>query len=1094
MAAEQQQFYLLLQNLLSPDNGTRKQAEETYDGIPGPSKITFLLQAIRNAGAADEARQMAAVLLRRLLSSSFEEVYPSLPSDVQNAIKTELLVVIQLEAQSNMRKKICDIVAELARNLIDDDGNNQWPEALKFLFDSVNSQDVGLRESALHIFWNFPGIFGNQQQHYLEVIKRMLVQCMQDQNHPGIRTLSARAAAAFVLANEHNVPLLKHFADLLPGILQSVNESCYQNDDSVLKSLVEIADTVPKYLRPHLEATLQLSLKLCADTSLSNMQRQLALEVIVTLSETAAAMLRKHTSIVAQAIPQMLTMMVDLEDDDDWSNADELDDDDFDSNAVAGESALDRMACGLGGKIVLPMIKEHIMQMLQNPDWKYRHAGLMALSAIGEGCHQQMEGILNEMVNFVLLFLQDPHPRVRYAACNAIGQMATDFAPAFQKKFHEKVIASLLRTMADQANPRVQAHAAAALINFTEDCPKSLLVPYLDNLVKHLHSTMVVKLQELIQKGTKLVLEQVVTSIASVADTAEEKFVPYYDMFMPLLKNIVESAVQKELRLLRGKTIECISLIGLAVGKEKFMQDASDVMQLLLKTQTDFSELEDDDPQISYMISAWARMCKILGKEFQQYLPVVMGPLMKTASIKPEVALLDTQDMENMGDDDGWEFVNLGDQQSFGIKTAGLEEKATACQMLVCYAKELKEGFVEYTEQVVKLMVPLLKFYFHDGVRVAAAESMPLLLECARVRGPEYLTQMWHFMCDALIKGIGTEPDSDVLSEIMHSFAKCIEVMGDGCLNNEHFEELGGILKSKLEEHFKNQELRQVKRQDEDYDEQVEESLQDEDDNDVYILTKVADILHSIFSSYKEKVLPWFEQLLPLIVNLICPHRPWPDRQWGLCIFDDVIEHCSPTSFKYAECFLRPLIQSICDSSPEVRQAAAYGVGVMAQFGGDNYRPFCTEALPLLVGVIQAPDSKTKENVNATENCISAVGKIMKYRPDCINVDEVLPHWLSWLPLHEDKEEAVHTFNFLCDLLESNNPIVLGPNNSNLPRIFSIIADGGVHESIKNEDLCGKRLANVVRQVQASGGLFTECVSQLNPVQQKALQDLLSAA
>lgn len=36
-----------------------------------------------------------------------------------------------------------------------------------------------------------------------------------------------------------------------------------------------------------------------------------------------------------------------------------------------------------------------------------------------------------------------------------------------------------------------------------------------------------------------------------------------------------------------------------------------------------------------------------------------------------------------MSDDDGWEFVNLGDQQSFGIKTAGLEEKATACQMLV---------------------------------------------------------------------------------------------------------------------------------------------------------------------------------------------------------------------------------------------------------------------------------------------------------------------------------------------------------------------------------------------------------------------------
>eukprot|EP00061_Rhincodon_typus_P013909 g40577.t1 len=227
---------------------------------------------------------------------------------------------------------------------------------------------------------------------------------------------------------------------------------------------------------------------------------------------------------------------------------------------------------------------------------------------------------------------------------------------------------------------------------------------------------MVAKLQEIIEKSTKLVLEQVVTSIASVADTAEEKFVPYCDLFMPSLKHVVENGVQKELQLLRGKTIECISLTGLAVGKDKFMQDASDVMQLLLKTQMNSNELEDGNPQISYMISAWARMCKIRGKEFQQCLPVVMGWLMKTALIKPEMALLDTQDMGNMSEDDGWEFVNLGDQQSLGIKTAGLGQKATACQMLVCYAKELKEGFAEYTEQAVKLMVPLLKFYFHNGI------------------------------------------------------------------------------------------------------------------------------------------------------------------------------------------------------------------------------------------------------------------------------------------------------------------------------------------------------------------------------------------
>lgn len=271
-------------------------------------------------------------------------------------------------------------------------------------------------------------------------------------------------------------------------------------------------------------------------------------------------------------------------------------------------------------------------------------------------------------------------------------------------------------------------------------------------------------------------------------------------------------------------------------------------------------------------------------------------------------------------------------------------------------------------------------------------------------------------------------------------------------------------------------------------------SLQDEDECDVYILTKVSDILHSLFSTYKEKILPWFEQLLPLIVNLICSGRPWPDRQWGLCIFDDIIEHCSPTSFKYVEYFRWPMLLNMRDNNPEVRQAAAYGLGVMAQFGGDDYRSLCSEAVPLLVKVIKCANSKTKKNVIATENCISAVGKILRFKPNCVNVDEVLPHWLSWLPLHEDKEEAIQTLSFLCDLIESNHPVVLGPNNSNLPKIISIIAEGKINETINYEDPCAKRLANVVRQVQTSEELWLECLSQLDDEHQEALQELLNFA
>lgn len=65
----------------------------------------------------------------------------------------------------------------------------------------------------------------------------------------------------------------------------------------------------------------------------------------------------------------------------------------------------------------------------------------------------------SQIMEAIIGFLADPHPRVRYAACNAIGQMATDFAPVFQKKFHEVVVPGLLGLMDDSANPRVQVRA-----------------------------------------------------------------------------------------------------------------------------------------------------------------------------------------------------------------------------------------------------------------------------------------------------------------------------------------------------------------------------------------------------------------------------------------------------------------------------------------------------------------------------------------------------------------------------------------------------------------------------------------------------------
>merc|ERR1712071_696152 len=81
---------------------------------------------------------------------------------------------------------------------------------------------------------------------------------------------------------------------------------------------------------------------------------------------------------------------------------------------------------------------------------------------------------------------------------------------------------------------------------------------------------------------------------------------------------------------------------------------------------------------------------------------------------------------------------------------------------------------------------------------------------------------------------------------------------------------------------------------DEDYDDVVEEQLADEDDEDTYILSKITEVIHSLMVAYRSAFLPILDNLIPHIVRLLAADRPWPDHQWGICVFDDVIEFAGP--------------------------------------------------------------------------------------------------------------------------------------------------------------------------------------------------------
>lgn len=113
--------------------------------------------------------------------------------------------------------------------------------------------------------------------------------------------------------------------------------------------------------------------------------------------------------------------------------------------------------------------------------------------------------------------------------------------------------------------------------------------------------------------------------------------------------------------------------------------------------------------------------------------------------------------------------------------------------------------------------------------------------------------------------------------------------------------------------------------------------------------------------------------------NLQSPERPVSDQQWALCVMDDLIEFCGLKCIEYKDIFIPLFTNNLKSPHAELRQASAYGFGVLAKHGGDSFASILAENIPNMVAIIQDSNSRLAENVNATENAISAITKIIQF-------------------------------------------------------------------------------------------------------------------
>ncbi|ONM08183.1 ARM repeat superfamily protein [Zea mays] len=1044
----------LLADLTSPANEARSRAEQQFHAFrrSHPDALALSLAHLLLSPAHPSA-PIAAVLLRRLIAPSSQSfVYPALSPATQSSLRALLLSAASAPAlPRSVSRKLSDAVAELASFLLP---ANAWPDLLSFLYKSIDSTSSppGLQESALnilarlasHLAASFPNLHG------------LLHAALSHPSSADVRVAGLNAAISLIQSLP-SAAARDQFQDLLPAMMRALAESLNCGNEGsaqeALEMMIELAGAEPRFLRRQLPDVVASMLQIAEAPGLEDGTRHLAVEFVVTLAEArerAPGMMRKLPRYVGRLFAVLMSMLLDVQDEPAWHAAVSEEEDAGETGSyVFAQECLDRLSIAVGGNTILSVAAELLPSFFSSEDWKRRHAALVTIAQIAEGSAKMMIKNLEQVVGMVLNSFQDPHPR---------------------------------------------AHAASAILNFSENCRPDILTPYLDVIVG--------KLLLLLQTGNQMVQEAALTALASAADSSQEHFQKYYDAVMPYLKAILMNATDKSNRMLRAKSMECISLVGMAVGKQKFKDDAKQVMEVLMTLQG--SQMEADDPITSYMLQAWARLCKCLGQDFLPYMSVVMPPLLQSAQLKPDVSVTSAgpEDENGESDDEGVETITLGDKR-IGIRTSLLEEKATACNMLCCYADELKEGFFPWIDQVTTTLVPLIKFYFHEEVRKAAISAMPELLRSAKLaiekgqaqgRDKSYLKQLSDYIVPALVEAMHKEPEPQICASILESLNESIQLSGTLLDQNQVRSAVEGV-KEVIVASTNRRIERTERARAEDFDSEEEELLREENEQEDEIFDQIGDCLGTLVKTFKTSFIPFFDELSMYLTPMLGKNKSPEERRIAICIFDDVAEHCREAAVRYYDTYLPSLLEACMSENPDVRQAAVYGIGICAECGGSAFRPHTGEALSRLYNVIKHPNALDLDNAMAYDNAVSALGKICRFHRDIIDVSQVIPAWLSCLPIKNDLIEAKLVHEQLCVMLEQSERELLGHNNQYLPKIVSVFAEILCAGKDLATEQTASRMVNLLRQLQATlpPSVLASTWSSLQPQQQLALQSVLSS-
>jgi len=207
------------------------------------------------------------------------------------------------------------------------------------------------------------------------------------------------------------------------------------------------------------------------------------------------------------------------------------------------------------------------------------------------------------------------------------------------------------------------------------------------------------------------------------------------------------------------------------------------------------------------------------------------------------------------------------------------------------------------------------------------------------------------------------------------------------------------------------------------------------------------------------------------------------DQILGLSLFTEMIHHGGEGNvigdyigsvIKISQHFL----SNRQGADPQLIQSICYAIGIIATKKGLNAQHI-SKWLDLMTAVVKQNDAKSEENVNATENAISAIAKICKYYDSASN-NQFKVEWMRMLPLMNDVEEREFCNKYLLNLLKNTNllkGIIEGKNAEMTKKLLQIIAVSIVNKDKEKKDF--QDLFTMMRTKLGDSTMFQQAITSL---------------